>query len=177
MYTQCPECDTIFRVNAVLLRTAQGQVRCGVCDATFDAIRFLTDEIESGVNAQSASHIHYEPKAPDHGGLPVESGGAEGTDDPQVPSTPLQTGHALPLVAFEVADAANEWWATPLKVWPEETAEAADGAPPAAATSTGVLAKTWNCTLLAAPPCCCTPPSSSAPRALKRANFWLSGSV
>ncbi len=133
MYTQCPECDTIFRVNAVLLRTAQGQVRCGVCDATFDAIRFLTDEIESGVNAQSASHIHYEPKAPDPGGLPVESGGAEGTDDPQVPSTPLQTGHALPLVAFEVADAANEWWATPLKVWPEETAEAADGAPPAAA--------------------------------------------
>lgn len=47
MYTQCPECGTVFRVTAVVLRAAHGQVRCGVCDATFDALRDLTDEVEA----------------------------------------------------------------------------------------------------------------------------------
>lgn len=46
MYTQCPGCGTVFRVTAAVLRAAHGQVRCGVCDATFDALRDLTDEIE-----------------------------------------------------------------------------------------------------------------------------------
>lgn len=57
MYTQCPECGTVFRVTAAVLRAAQGQVRCGVCDASFDALRFLTDDIELEVNAASASRI------------------------------------------------------------------------------------------------------------------------
>ena len=33
VYTQCPECGTVFRVTAAVLRAAQAQVRCGVCDA------------------------------------------------------------------------------------------------------------------------------------------------
>ena len=107
MYTQCPECDTIFRVNAAVLRAAQGQVRCGVCDATFDAIRFLMDEIEAGVNAASASGIHFEP-------LPEE---ASATDHAAEKPTPFRPSPSLPLVAFEVADAANEWWATPVSEW------------------------------------------------------------
>ena len=57
MYTQCPECGTVFRVTAPVLRAAQGQVRCGVCDASFDALRFLTDDVELEVNAASASRI------------------------------------------------------------------------------------------------------------------------
>jgi predicted Zn finger-like uncharacterized protein len=107
MYTQCPECDTIFRVNAGVLRAAQGQVRCGVCDATFDAIRFLMDEIEAGVNAASASRIHLDPDpiAPSSPPLPP---------DPPPPSAPFLPSTHLPLVAFEVAEASNEWWATPV---------------------------------------------------------------
>ncbi len=61
MYTQCPECGTVFRVTAPVLRAAQGQVRCGVCDTSFDALRFLTDDIEMEVNAASASRIVGEP--------------------------------------------------------------------------------------------------------------------
>jgi predicted Zn finger-like uncharacterized protein len=57
VYTQCPECGTVFRVTAQVLRAAQGQVRCGVCDVNFDALRFLTDDIELEVNAASASRI------------------------------------------------------------------------------------------------------------------------
>lgn len=105
MYTQCPQCDTIFRVNAALLRAAQGQVRCGVCDATFDAIRFLMDEIESGASIVSASQIHFEPpataEAPPLGHEPA------GLDVPDLPS-------AQPLSLFETDDAANEWWVQPV---------------------------------------------------------------
>ena len=46
MYTQCPDCGTVFRVSAAVLRTARGQVRCGVCDATFDALEYLTEDVE-----------------------------------------------------------------------------------------------------------------------------------
>ena len=47
MFTQCPECGTVFKVTAPVLRAAQGQVRCGVCDASFDALRSLTDTVDA----------------------------------------------------------------------------------------------------------------------------------
>ncbi|MBS0375556.1 MAG: DUF3426 domain-containing protein [Proteobacteria bacterium] len=47
----------MFRVTAPVLRIAQGQVRCGVCDTSFDALRYLSDDVELDVNAASASRI------------------------------------------------------------------------------------------------------------------------
>ena len=44
MYTQCPDCTTVFRVTADALRTAQGNVRCGVCSTSFDALENLSEE-------------------------------------------------------------------------------------------------------------------------------------
>ena len=35
--TQCPQCTTQFRVSPQQLRVSQGWVRCGHCDAVFDA--------------------------------------------------------------------------------------------------------------------------------------------
>ena len=43
MYTQCPECSTVFRITAEALRMAQGDVRCGVCSAQFRALDSLSD--------------------------------------------------------------------------------------------------------------------------------------
>ncbi len=57
MFTQCPECGTVFRVTATVLRAAQGQVRCGVCDANFDALRFLTDEVDSEAPAPAPETV------------------------------------------------------------------------------------------------------------------------
>ncbi|OQX33236.1 MAG: hypothetical protein B0D96_12020, partial [Candidatus Sedimenticola endophacoides] len=37
MFTQCPTCQTLFRVTASQLRAAAGRVRCCRCDAIFDA--------------------------------------------------------------------------------------------------------------------------------------------
>lgn len=44
MFTQCPECQTTFRVTAQMLRAAQGRVRCGRCKTVFDAMTFLMSD-------------------------------------------------------------------------------------------------------------------------------------
>ena len=38
MQTQCPHCDTKFRVTEIQLQAADGFVRCGVCEEVFNAI-------------------------------------------------------------------------------------------------------------------------------------------
>ena len=71
MYTQCPECGTVFRVTATVLRAAQARVRCGVCDATFNALQFLTDDLAGDGGAvatddpaQDAALLHAPATAP-----------------------------------------------------------------------------------------------------------------
>ena len=44
MYTQCPDCATVFRVTAEALRIAQGDVRCGVCSTSFNALENLSEQ-------------------------------------------------------------------------------------------------------------------------------------
>lgn len=44
MYTRCPDCATVFRVTADALRVAQGDVRCGVCSNTFNAVVHLSEQ-------------------------------------------------------------------------------------------------------------------------------------
>jgi len=42
VYTQCPDCATVFRLTADALRAAQGNVRCGVCSTSFNALENLS---------------------------------------------------------------------------------------------------------------------------------------
>ncbi len=44
MYTQCPDCETVFRISADTLRAAGGNVRCGVCSTSFSALDKLSEE-------------------------------------------------------------------------------------------------------------------------------------
>src|SRR4029453_7800441 len=44
MLTQCPNCQTTFRVTTEILRVADGQVRCGGCQTQCDARERLIDE-------------------------------------------------------------------------------------------------------------------------------------
>lgn len=48
MLTQCPSCQTTFRVTSEILRVAQGQVRCGRCQTQFDALARLIEEAPPG---------------------------------------------------------------------------------------------------------------------------------
>ncbi|MBT8143970.1 MAG: zinc-ribbon domain-containing protein, partial [Gammaproteobacteria bacterium] len=41
MFTQCPQCKTVFEVAPSSLAVAAGTVRCGECSKTFNALRFL----------------------------------------------------------------------------------------------------------------------------------------
>lgn len=45
MYTQCPECLTIYRPSAAQLGIAHGRLKCGTCATQFDALETLTDEL------------------------------------------------------------------------------------------------------------------------------------
>ena len=47
MYTQCPECLTIYKIGAPMLAQSHGSVRCGHCNAVFDALRSLADQLPS----------------------------------------------------------------------------------------------------------------------------------
>jgi predicted Zn finger-like uncharacterized protein len=41
MYTQCPHCQTCFRISEAHLKVADGKVRCGSCQEVFDATQYL----------------------------------------------------------------------------------------------------------------------------------------
>lgn len=45
MFSQCPECLTVFKLSGVDIGAAHGSVRCGHCAAVFDALRTLTDQL------------------------------------------------------------------------------------------------------------------------------------
>jgi len=45
MYTQCPECLSVFSLDAHTLAQAHGHVVCGHCDASFDSIATLTAQL------------------------------------------------------------------------------------------------------------------------------------
>jgi predicted Zn finger-like uncharacterized protein len=57
MYSQCPECLTIYKVGATLLAQSHGSVRCGHCNAVFDALRTLTDQLPD----ESVRHLLAHP--------------------------------------------------------------------------------------------------------------------
>jgi predicted Zn finger-like uncharacterized protein len=44
METQCPHCQTIFRINLAQLKAAEGIVLCSQCDNTFDAQNHILEE-------------------------------------------------------------------------------------------------------------------------------------
>jgi predicted Zn finger-like uncharacterized protein len=45
MYTQCPECLTVYRIPVDALTRAHGRARCGVCRAEFDVLATLVDQL------------------------------------------------------------------------------------------------------------------------------------
>jgi predicted Zn finger-like uncharacterized protein len=47
MYTQCPECLTIYKISADVVGAGHGSARCGHCAATFDVLRTLVDALPS----------------------------------------------------------------------------------------------------------------------------------
>ncbi|MFQ5982578.1 MAG: DUF3426 domain-containing protein, partial [Woeseiaceae bacterium] len=55
MYTQCPDCQTTFRVKAKVLQQAAGRVRCGGCGKAFNALENLSEEEQDKTTASEES--------------------------------------------------------------------------------------------------------------------------
>lgn len=51
MYTQCPQCRSIYRVGAEALAAARGELRCGQCGNVFDGFATLTERLPEQVDA------------------------------------------------------------------------------------------------------------------------------
>jgi predicted Zn finger-like uncharacterized protein len=51
MKTRCPDCQTVFRVTPEQIKARAGRVRCGYCQAVFDALDALVDEATPGLAA------------------------------------------------------------------------------------------------------------------------------
>jgi predicted Zn finger-like uncharacterized protein len=62
LLTQCPSCQTIFRITSEILRVAHGQVRCGRCHTQFDALARLIEENDVE-ETSSGRYVKPEPPA------------------------------------------------------------------------------------------------------------------
>ena len=52
MFTQCPACQTVFKLSAETLRAAAGEVRCGRCAEQFNALRSLAEDPQAFASMQ-----------------------------------------------------------------------------------------------------------------------------
>ena len=69
MYTQCPECLTIFKLGAAELAAAHGSVRCSHCNALFNALPSLSEQLPAEPIGRLDRHA--EQLSPPQLGLPV----------------------------------------------------------------------------------------------------------
>jgi predicted Zn finger-like uncharacterized protein len=100
MFTTCPECQTVFRLSVAELRLAEGYVRCGQCNAVFNAVSSLTDQAPDEASQETAA----EAPAPE----PVREELA-GVLEPDVaePETPEPEVEAFEVVESEAG--AEDW--------------------------------------------------------------------
>jgi predicted Zn finger-like uncharacterized protein len=112
LYTQCPQCGSVFRVTAATLRIAGGLVRCGVCNHGFDALAALTDD----------------ETAPPSGALTEDEQSTAPAPDDTITVEELGAGEVIELGAANDDLLADE-----------VPGSAADDAPPAAEDEPGVI--------------------------------------
>lgn len=74
MYTQCPECDTVYPVSADALSVARGNVRCGNCGAVFFAVTSLSETLDEDGQIPTCFHSDHPPTLtdPDAEELPMD---------------------------------------------------------------------------------------------------------
>ena len=54
MYTQCPDCLSIYKTHLALLKSGHGQLRCGHCGSVFDALPTLVENLPDGFDIGSS---------------------------------------------------------------------------------------------------------------------------
>jgi predicted Zn finger-like uncharacterized protein len=116
MYSQCPDCQTRFRVTAEALRTARGTVRCGRCGSAFDALERLSDSIPAAVAEVVAVPLEVADSLSTASAAPVVEEIHFSAED-------------LERVFVDARDWQEQFGAPRLVASPAEQAEVSDGAP------------------------------------------------
>jgi predicted Zn finger-like uncharacterized protein len=104
MYAQCPDCLTVFSMDAELLAQARGHVVCGHCQAEFDALASLSSQLppepfqrlpprDNSGRAPRVESAVYRPQ-PEQVFAPAN--GAEGEDFSQLVFSPRFAREARP---------------------------------------------------------------------------------
>ena len=111
MFTRCPQCKTVHKLQSAQLSHAHGLVKCGQCGRSFSALNFLYDEWPAGEA--------YRPEKGAHQGTPV-LGGEQRVDtrqDDAGPEEAARSGRWMKRLAWSLATvllvlltAANAAW-------------------------------------------------------------------
>ncbi|MCU0936203.1 MAG: zinc-ribbon domain-containing protein [Gammaproteobacteria bacterium] len=91
MFTQCPQCGTVFSVSDEQLDAAGGRVRCGACRAPFDALLYLVRRLPAGP-ARSTPGKRPRPPAAGAGLAAPAAPLAPEPALPRVPAAPARPG-------------------------------------------------------------------------------------
>ena len=114
MFTCCPNCETVFKVSAKHLQQAAGQVRCGRCDFSFNALSNLQESAD-----EAAANLPAD-QGEDAGAAPEEAAEEAADDLDAVSDEQTATPDEVVLVedaeAFEAAVLATIH-ATESKAW------------------------------------------------------------
>ena len=92
MFTQCSNCETVFKLSAEVLRAAGGQVRCGKCGEVFNALAHLAEDpsaftvTETEIDLEARADSILESPAPPN---PRRSAPASATDDDASPGVEI----------------------------------------------------------------------------------------
>jgi len=138
LLTQCPNCQTVFRVTSTILRAAHGQVRCGRCNNQFDAIENLlegedalvADNTDSITADQSSTHHESEPVSHEDivlEGNRIEISGVYRRPDDQLDDGDNAAAHSRTII--EEFNISTEEWEIPFEHGDEvdtETGEVAE---------------------------------------------------
>lgn len=147
MQTTCPECRTTFRVSQEHLGARRGLVRCGTCNAVFNAYDTLLPELESpsAEALREADQVAFDADT-ESAGIPnlAENGIEDGTQPDDFLSPQTLADYAIPAATLEtdavLTESGNSPAASPTsKNWAESAAEAVEDA--ASLTQTGSLAQ------------------------------------
>src|SRR6478752_6020127 len=112
MYTQCPECATVYNADAATVARGHGMVRCSHCDALFDALLTLADQLPPEPFDRLATHAP-DPEPP-RLGVPVYRPNAQAvtyTFDPdERPRARESRRHATPAFARHARRGGGRGW-------------------------------------------------------------------
>ncbi|MCH9026033.1 MAG: DUF3426 domain-containing protein [Proteobacteria bacterium] len=146
MFTCCPNCETVFKVSAKHLQQAAGQVRCGQCDFSFNALSNIQESA-----SEAAANLPAPADQGEDAGTQPDGLGAEAVDDldaagGEQTATPDEVVLVEDAEAFEAAVLATIH-ATESKAWESSgphfvgDVDAADTPPEEAGEDQSVLAE------------------------------------